>query len=153
MVLPKGSPSARRGCSESCIDAKVLADVHFGSTLSALEVPSMERCNPFKEFSSVLSPELESLSATARKKRSILIGLYRLAQGGVENEQKRQWIREQLRQLGPRLRKYGQLAAAMKNSQTFLEKAFIHNVLRFVQQSWKSWTRFFGRMGQLRAKL
>jgi len=83
----------------------------------------MEKCNSFQEFSSVLSPELAALNLNAQKESRVITGLYGLAQEAVENEQKRQWVREQLKQLGPRLRKYGQLAAAMKNCQKFLEKA------------------------------
>ena len=83
----------------------------------------MEKCNPFAKFSAVLWPELAALNLNAQKESRVLTGLYGLAQEAVENEQKRQWVIEQLRQLGPRLRKYGQIAAAMKNCQKFLEKA------------------------------
>jgi hypothetical protein len=83
----------------------------------------MEDCNTFEHFSAVISPELAALNLNAQKESRVLTGLYALAQEAVENERKRQWVIEQLRQLGPRLKKYGQLEAAMKNCQKFLEKA------------------------------
>jgi hypothetical protein len=77
----------------------------------------------FEQFSAVLSPELAVLNLTATRERRVLACLYGFAEQRIQIEQKRRGFIDQLKQLGPRLRKYKQVATALKNSQTFLEKA------------------------------
>jgi hypothetical protein len=120
MVLLEGLSSSR---AMSIRWHCALAGVCFGSTLARLEVRSMEKCNPFKQFSAVLLPELAQLNLNGKQRRHVLMGLYGLAEERVENEQKREEVIRHLKQLGPRLKKYGQLAAAIKNCQKSLEKA------------------------------
>lgn len=83
----------------------------------------MEKCNTFRKFSAVLSPELVPLKLTKKKEHSILTGLYGLAELRIHIEHNRLKLIEELKHLNLRLKKYKQLATAIKKCQDSLEKA------------------------------
>ena len=83
----------------------------------------MEKCNAFEKFSAVLSPELAVLNLSAEQQRLLITGLYKLASEAFEHERNRQTVIEQLKQLGPKLKKFGQLATAMNNCEKGIDKA------------------------------
>jgi hypothetical protein len=77
----------------------------------------------FAEFSTLVSPELADLDLKAKDERQILKHLYELSMEAVKTDQLRIQFLEEVKKVGPRLKKYYWLAAAMKNAQKFIAKA------------------------------
>jgi hypothetical protein len=81
------------------------------------------KCKTFKEFSTAMSPKLADLNFKATTKHQVLKRLYKLAKEAEQIELIRSQILKEVKKVGPRLRKYYWLAAAMKNARKEITKA------------------------------
>jgi hypothetical protein len=81
------------------------------------------KCKGFKGFSTAMSPKLADLNFKATTKHQVLKRLYKLAKEAEQIEQLRIRILQQFKKVGPRLKKYWRLAAAMKNARKYILNA------------------------------
>jgi hypothetical protein len=81
------------------------------------------KCKTFKEFSTVISPHLANLNFKATTKHQVLKRLYKLAKEAEQIEQLRNRILQQFKKVGPRLKKYGDVAKAMIHARNYIAKA------------------------------
>jgi hypothetical protein len=77
----------------------------------------------FAEFSTLISPKLADVNFKATNKRQVLKHLYATATEAELIEKRRVLILKEIKKVGPRLQKYGQLAKAMKNVQKYIAKS------------------------------
>jgi hypothetical protein len=77
----------------------------------------------FSEFSKLVAPQLADLTFKATNKRQVLKHLYAIATEAELIEKRRVLILKEVKKVGPRLRKYGQLIKAIKNVQKYIAKS------------------------------
>jgi hypothetical protein len=77
----------------------------------------------FAEFSTLVSPKLSGVNFKATTKYQVLKHLYAIATEADLIEKRRILILKEVKKVGPRLQKYGQLAKAMKNVQKYIAKS------------------------------